>query len=96
MKAVLVIYNEAIDLEVTEALPRAGIEFYTKFTGVLGKGSGSGARLGNSIWPGGNRAILAAVGDQEAERLIEQVRKLQRDIPAEGLRVMWWTVEGMV
>jgi len=96
MKAVLVIYNDAIDPEVGAMLAAAGIEHFTKFMSVYGKGPGSGARLGDSIWPGGNNALLAVVPPEKADELVAGVRALQKDIPAEGLRVLWWQVEGMV
>ncbi len=95
MKAVFVVYNDAIDPEVSEMLEKAGIEYFTKFTGVLGKGPGSGARLGDSVWPGGNMAVMAIVEPETAAKVVEEVKRLQDDIPAEGLRVMWWGVEGM-
>jgi hypothetical protein len=96
MKAVLVIYNEAIDLEVGSMLSSIGVEHFTKFTHVYGKGPGSGPRLGDSVWPGGNCALLAIVPPDKAGQVVSAVGKLQEDIPAEGLRVLWWSVEGMV
>ena len=95
MKAVLVIYNDAIDVEVSGMAASVGIEYFTKFGSVYGKGPGSGPRLGDSVWPGGNKAMLAVVPPEKASELVAAVKKLQQDIPAEGLRVVWWQVEGM-
>jgi hypothetical protein len=95
MKAVLVIYNNAIDPEVNELLAAAGVEYFTKFTSVFGKGAASGPRLGDSVWPGGNNALLVITPPEKAKQLVGDVEKLQKDIPAEGLRVLWWEIEGM-
>lgn len=96
MKAVMVVYNNAIDPEVGEMMNASGIEHYTKFTSAFGKGPGSGPRLGDAVWPGGNNAVLVVTSPEAAQTLIRQVEVLQKDIPAEGLRAFWWEVEGMV
>ena len=45
----MICYNEAIDDEITELLDKIGLEGYTKWTKVLGKGTSSGPHLYSHI-----------------------------------------------
>ncbi len=96
MKAVMVVFNESIEVEVADALAAAGVEFYTKFPRVLGSGAGSGPRLGNDVWPGTNTALLAVASDELAAALVNRVRELRKRLADVGLRAFWWDMEGMV
>ncbi len=40
MKIVLIVYNEAVDMEVMETLGNCALKNYTKVLGVFGKGEG--------------------------------------------------------
>jgi len=96
MKAVSVVYNEAIDEEVMEAFSRAGLEHYTKFTRVLGSGPGSGARLDDHVWPGANRVLLVFAEEEWVSALVREIGKLRESLSSEGLRAFWWEIEGSV
>lgn len=96
MKAVMIVYNEAIEQEVANAVASAGVEEYTKMTGVLGSGAGSGPRLGDSVWPGANNTIFVIAEDPLAGKLTDVVAELRKSVGDAGLRAFWWTVEGML
>lgn len=96
MKAVLVVFNETIEPEVQDALKSAGIEYYTKFPQVLGTGPGSGPRLGDTVWPGANTALLAVAPEALATALVEKIKELRKQMADAGLRAFWWGLEGMV
>ena len=96
MKGILVVYNEAIEAAVWEAVAAAGIEHYTKFEHVLGHGPGSGPRLGDHLWPGRNCCLFIAAEADKAASLREHIRKLREEVASEGLRAFWWEIEGAV
>ncbi|MFH1440969.1 MAG: PG0541 family transporter-associated protein, partial [Candidatus Omnitrophota bacterium] len=66
MKMVMVVYNEAIDMEVMEILESCALKNYTKVTGVYGRGETSGVHLGSDVWPGRNNILYVASQQNEA------------------------------
>jgi len=86
MKFLIISYSEALDSKVMEALETAGIEGYTKWTKVLGKGKTSGPHLGTHVWPKANNVIGVAVEPGQANRLLESIRELRRTLGHEGVK----------
>lgn len=95
MKLVMIAYNEAIDDEVMEQLEDVGVEDYTKWTGVLGKGQTSGPHLLTHVWPKGNHVIMTVVEDDVAEKIIDAVRQLRQTIRKEGVKAFVLNIEQM-
>ena len=93
MKLVLIAYNEAIDDEVMEQLDAVGIEGYTKWTEVLGKGQASGPHLLSHVWPKGNNALVVVTEDASAEKLLEAIRNLKQTATREGIKAFLLPVE---
>ena len=93
MKLVLIAYNEAIDDEVMEQLNAVGIEGYTKWTEVLGKGQASGPHLLSHIWPKGNHALVVVTEDASAEKLLEAIRGIRKATAKEGVKAFLLPVE---
>jgi hypothetical protein len=83
---VLVIYNNSIDDEVMEALGRAGMRCYTKFTNLRGVGDSSEPRLSTQVWPGTNSMLLVATDAQGREPILAAVRALKEIHREEGIR----------
>ncbi len=96
MKLVLIAYNEAIDDEVMEQLNAVGIEGYTKWTEVLGKGQASGPHLLSHVWPKGNNALLVVTDDASAKRLLEAIRGLKQTAAKEGVKAFLLPVEEVI
>jgi hypothetical protein len=96
MKMVMIVYNEAIDAEVMEALGACGLKNYTKIKGVFGSGVASGTHLGDDIWPGINNILYVACLEKEAVALTEEVRRLRGPLGAEGVKSFQWTLESVV
>jgi hypothetical protein len=92
-KMAMIVYNEAIDDEIMEALAQCALKNYTKIMGVFGKGTTSGSHLGNDIWPGRNNIILAACGPDDAKRLFSHIRKLRETLGREGVKAFLLPVE---
>jgi len=90
MKMLMINYNEAIDVEVMEALESCAIKNYTKITGVFGKGAASGTHLGNDIWPGRNNILYVACELNEAENLLSCVKSLRDKLGKEGIKAFMW------
>jgi nitrogen regulatory protein PII len=92
MKFVMICYNEAIDNEVIELLDNAGVAGYTKWTKVLGKGETSGPHLYSHIWPKANNVLFTAMPEETAVRLLEDIRKMKKEVGAEGLKAFMWQI----
>jgi len=75
MKFLLIAYNEAVDDEVMKLLAKAGVETYTKWVKVLGKGNASGPHLATHIWPKANNVLGVAVEEQQAGRRADAARE---------------------
>lgn len=93
---VLVVYNEAVDEEVEKLLAEVGIESFTKWRGVLGKGKHGGTRLGTNIWPGANNAIAIVTDEKTSNALLEKVRQLRATETARaGIKAFLLPVEDL-
>jgi len=93
MKLVLIAYNEALDQEVGELLSRNGVEGFTKWTKVYGKGRSSGPHLGTHVWPKANNVLAVVAEDDTAEKLLEGVRELRTYLSSEGVKAFVVNVE---
>jgi nitrogen regulatory protein PII len=86
MKMVMIFYNEAIDMEVMEALGKCGIKNYTKILSAYGKGEASGTHLGNDIWPGRNNILYVACDESQKNKLLSCIKELRKTLGKEGLK----------
>jgi len=93
LKMVMISYNEAVELEVMEALASCGIENYSKVMGTFGRGHSSGAHLGNDIWPGRNNLLYVCCPAEQAAGVMAAVRKLRTEIGPEGIKAFLLPVE---
>jgi hypothetical protein len=95
MKLLLIAYYEAIEEEVMEVLYQAGVETYTKWTQVMGKGRASGPHFMSHVWPKGNNVLAVAVEDAEAEKIMAGVRALRARLGKEGVKAFLLPLEEM-
>lgn len=87
MKLLLIAYNEALDEKVENMLRENGLEGFTKWTRVYGKGRTSGPHLGTHVWPKANNVRLIAVEDDGvASNVIQAVRQLRATLGHEGIK----------
>lgn len=93
MKMVLIVYNEAIDDEVMEALEKCCIESFTKWQRVLGKGKISQPHIDTTIWPGANNVCMTVVDDNKVPAILTQVRNLRKTLGKEGIKAFVLPVE---
>lgn len=90
---VMITYNEAVDMEVMEALAACGTKNYTKIMNAYGKGNASGTHLGNDVWPGKNNILYVACEDKNARQLISYIRELRKTIGKEGIKALVMPIE---
>ena len=92
-KMVMIVYNEAMDLEVMEVLEGCAMKNYTKITGAYGRGATSGTHLGNDIWPGLNNILYVACEDSQAAQMASGVKQLRAKFGQEGIKAFVLPVE---
>ena len=93
MKAVLIVHNAAIGEEVNEVLETVGIECYTKFPNVLGKGELSEPHLNTDVWPAINCGTFVVTDQAKAKELMDKVRQMRKELGKEGLKAFMWEIE---
>jgi nitrogen regulatory protein PII len=89
----MVVYNEAIDIEVMGLLGNCILRNYTKVLGVYGKGEKSGTHLGDDIWPGRNNMLYIACSDEESKKIISCVQELRKTLGHEGVKAFVFNLE---
>ncbi|OHB62878.1 MAG: hypothetical protein A2Y77_00265 [Planctomycetes bacterium RBG_13_62_9] len=93
MKAVLIVHNAAISAEVDELLRSVGVEGYTKFPEILGRGQLSEPRLNTEVWPGVNCGTLVVVEDEKARTIMDRIRKMRQALGSEGVKAFLWEIQ---
>ena len=93
MKAVLIVHNEAIGEQVQEVLESIGINSYTKFPGILGKGQLSEPHLNTDVWPGTNCGTFVVTERDKAEQIISKVHNMRRQLGSEGIKAFMWEID---
>jgi len=97
MKAVLIVYNQALTEAVNSILDRNQIRGYTKWADVQGRGTHNGEpHFGSHTWPAMNSAILAITEEERVEPLLANLKKLDAKAEQQGLRAFVWNIEGMI
>jgi hypothetical protein len=87
MYRVEIIANHSVEENIMEALAREGVgKFYTKFPSILGVGS-TGPRMGDSIWPEENFAIVIWCEKEEALGLQRAIAAVKEKFSQEGIKI---------
>lgn len=71
MKLIMIIFDADKEEDIHRILSDAGVEGFTTWGPVHGKGTHSDPRMGTQIWPGDNILLMAAVTEETAQRLRE-------------------------
>lgn len=93
MKAVLIVHNVAVDAEVNDALQSAGIDCYTKFPDILGRGRLSEPHLNSEVWPGVNYGTFVVTDQAKAKKIMESVRKMRESLASSGIKAFAWEID---
>ncbi len=95
MKAVMIIYNQALSDVVMDILDKLSLRGFTQWETVTGRGSEKGEpHYGNHTWPAKNTATLVVTEEENVEKLLEKLRKLNDQTQEQGTRAFVWNVEG--
>lgn len=97
MKSVLITYNQALTEKVEFMIDKLKIGGYSKWTEVVGRGSETGEpHLGTHTWPEKNSATMLIVEDEQVDKLLESVKKLDAINEEVGIRAFVWNIEKSV
>jgi len=81
MKMAFLVCNEVYTSRVMEVLEKHGIDYYTRWEQVKGKGHGTEAHLGTRSFPGMNTMLMIAFTDHDAlQQLIENIGETNKGI----------------
>lgn len=81
MKLVFVVNNEVFTPRVMDILASLGIDYYTRWEEVTGKGHGTDPHLGTRSFPGMNSVLMIAFQDESVlEKLVQGIAEANRQI----------------
>lgn len=96
MKAVFIIFNQALTERVNFIFEQLRITGFTKFPLVHGAGSKGGEpRMGSHAWPEMNSSIITVVEDDMVDLILKYVEKLDKVNEENGIRAFVWNIEQM-
>ncbi|MFV0506963.1 MAG: PG0541 family transporter-associated protein [Bacteroidales bacterium] len=97
MKSVFIAYNQANTERVEYMLDHLGVKGFTMWDEVKGRGTNGGEpRMGSHTWPEMNSAIMAIVEDEQVEKLLDAVKKLDAINHEVGVKAFVWDILQMV
>ena len=88
MKIAFVVYNEVYHPRIADLLGRVGVDYFTRWERVQGKGHGTNPHLGTRSFPGLNSIMMIAFQEHEAlEKVIAEIELMNSDITRADDRV---------
>jgi nitrogen regulatory protein PII len=96
MKMFLIVYWQAVDYAVIDALEKIGVTAYTKWCKVLGCGNETEPKLGSGFWHGENNVLTVVTNDKDAAKVRDVVVNLRNERPYGGIRCFIMPVEEMI
>jgi len=73
MKMILVIYRRSLDREIRQLLKGFASKVLTEAPKIVGVGE-AGQAFDSMTWPGHNSIILSAMNDDQADKVIEELK----------------------
>lgn len=93
MKAIMIIYNQALTEKIEYMLEKLNIRGFTQWPTVLGTGTNNGEpRMGTHTWPEINSATITIVEDNLVDTVLDKVKKLDAINEEVGVRAFVWDV----
>lgn len=93
MKAIMIVYNQALTEKVDYMLDKMGIRGYTLWENVQGRGSDTGVpHQGTHVWPEINKSLLTVVDDDRVDKILDAVKKIDAINFDVGIRAFVWDV----
>ena len=94
MVLMFIVYSNAVDEEIVEAVNRHA-PGYTKFLGVHGEGNGD-PHLGSHVWPGVNNCVMVAAENKAVDAISRDVAALKETFPGIGINIMVAQLKKMI
>jgi nitrogen regulatory protein PII len=93
MKVVFLVCNEVFTPRVMEMLNGSGIDYYTRWEQVKGKGHGTDPHLGTRSFPGMNAVLMIAFQEEVAlEQLVQRISEANEHITRADDRIRLFQV----
>jgi nitrogen regulatory protein PII len=93
MKAIMIIYNQANTEKIEYMLDKLGINGYSLWENVQGRGTNTGVpHLGTHTWPEINKSVLTVVEDDKVDKVLETIKKIDAINEEVGIRAFVWDV----
>lgn len=93
MKAVFIIYNQALSERIMEMLDKNNARGFSQWQDVMGRGSHKGEpHMGTHTWPAMNSATISIVDDDTAQKLLNGVKEINESAEKQGIRAFLWDV----
>ncbi len=97
MKAIFIVFNQALTENVIKMLDRNNIRGFSQWDDVKGRGTEKGEpHMGTHTWPALNSAVMTIVEVSEVEKVLNGVREINEKAEKQGIRAFVWNVESMV
>lgn len=94
MKAVFLVFNQAIVEKVEYMLDKLNVRGFSQWENIQGRGSVDGdPHYGNHTWPEINVATLVVVEDEMVDIILEKVKKIDEINKEVGIRAFVWSIE---
>lgn len=95
-KLVFLVYNISIEEDIQRLLEQQGVQCFTQWPRVYGKGATTGPRMDSSVWPGANSALMAVVEATRVQPLMAAIEQLREGTAKrEGCKAFVLPVESM-
>jgi nitrogen regulatory protein PII len=96
MKAIMIIYNQALTEKVEYMLEKLNVRGFTQWPLVYGSGTNTGEpRMGTHTWPEMNSSLITIVNDEMVDEILDKVKKMDAINHEIGIRAFVWNVEKM-
>ena len=97
MKAVMIIFNQALTEKVEYMLDKLEIRGFTQWEGLQGRGSVDGdPHYGTHTWPEINTSTIAVVEDDMVDIILNKVKKIDEINKEVEIRAFVWNIEKAV
>ncbi|MDR0754047.1 MAG: hypothetical protein LBF04_01515 [Prevotellaceae bacterium] len=94
MKAIFISYNQALTERILNVLDNNNVRGFTKWALTEGRGTVDGEpHYGSHAWPSMNSSILTIVEDEKTEKIMNDLRTLDKAAKMQGLRAFVWNIE---
>jgi len=89
----MVIYNQAHSEKVEYLFDKLGINGYSLWENVQGRGTSTGVpHLGTHAWPEINKCIMTVVEDDIVDTVLDKVKRIDAINEEVGIRAFVWDI----